>query len=175
MRDALSGCLIFLLLAGGIVLLGVFGYFWGDASWQWAARSWPGGAYGFAIALGLLIPCLLALCLLCLGKAEWRSWRQHLVRTLAMTALSIVSAAAFALGLLVASITIDDGRGRYGHETEPSWAFVTYPWLWAVGLLSSLVTVVAGVSAVALYFKVTRKPSAPAPLTREEPPRPPSP
>ena len=74
-----------------------------------------------------------------------------------------------------ASITIDDGRGRYGHETEPSWAFVTYPWLWAVGLLSSLVTVVAGVSAVALYFKVTRKPSAPAPLTREEPPRPPSP
>lgn len=138
--ESVFGCLVFLLLAGLIVLLATLDMLYGDGVWQWAAGSWPGGAYGFAVLVGILGPCLAVLAVRSLSRMRWKTWKQHPARTLGHTALGTLSAAALFPYVILVFNAQDSGTWGKGEPTPPSWVFSHYPWLWAVGLLAGLVT-----------------------------------
>ncbi|RPE41659.1 hypothetical protein EDD90_4750 [Streptomyces sp. Ag109_O5-1] len=91
--DGFVGCLGFLVVAGGIVLLALIDEYWGDNTWRWAARNWPGGAYAFAVCLGLTAPVLFAVYLRAMDGTGGRSWKARPVRALDSTALAVLAAA----------------------------------------------------------------------------------
>ncbi|GAA1433589.1 hypothetical protein GCM10009601_56440 [Streptomyces thermospinosisporus] len=139
-RESVFGCLVFLLLAGLMVLMATLDMLYGDDVWQWAAESWPGGAYGFAVLVGILGPCLAVLAVYSLSRMHWKTWKQHRARTLTHTALGTASTAALLPYVILVFNAQDSGKWGKGEPTPPSWVFSRYPWLWAVGLLSSLAT-----------------------------------
>ena len=49
---AVFGCLVFLSCTALLILFALADMFWGDDTWQWAADTSPGGAYGFAAFRG---------------------------------------------------------------------------------------------------------------------------
>ncbi|MDG9708057.1 hypothetical protein [Streptomyces sp. DH10] len=153
------GCLVFLCITGGIVLLAVVDMLWGDDTWQWAAEAWPGGAYAFAACLGVLAPCLVFLSVWSLSSMKWKSWKAHPARTLVRTGLGVTSAAALVPYVSLVFNAQDTGKWGRGRDTAPSWVFSTYPWLWAVGLLSTIVTITALVRA-AFVINDRRRPEA---------------
>jgi hypothetical protein len=78
-----------------------------------------------------------------LSHVDRESWRTHTARTLAHTVLSVTSATALVpyVGLIFTSQ--DNGKWGRGRDTAPSWVYAHYPWLWAVGLLSTVATITA--------------------------------
>jgi hypothetical protein len=153
------GCFGFLCIAGGVVLLAVVDMLWGDDTWQWAAEAWPGGAYVFAACLGALAPCLVLLSVWSLSSMKWKSWKAHPARTLVRTGLGITSAAALVPYVSLVFNAQDTGKWGRGRDTAPSWVFRNYPWLWAVGLLATIVTITALVRA-AFIINDRRRPEA---------------
>ena len=146
-----SGCLIALLVVAALLLTATLDWFWGDATWHWAAETWPGGAYAFAVCVGVAGPCLVTLSVLSLGNLKGKSWKQHGVRTLTKAGLGIASAASLVPYVALVFNTQDTGKWGRGSSTAPSWAFSHYPWLWAVGLLSTVATI-----GLLVWFFVTR-------------------
>jgi hypothetical protein len=143
MREFGFGCLVFLCMAGVGVALVAVNLLWGDDAWQWAAESWPGGAYGFAAVVGACGPCLVLLLIISLSHMDRESWRTHTVRTLAHAVLSVTSATALVPYVCLIFNSQDNGKWGRGRGTSPSWVYAHYPWLWAVGLLSTVATVTA--------------------------------
>lgn len=139
--DTVLGCLCFLACAGVLVGLVLLDHFWGDDTYRWAARHWPGGAYAFAACVGVAGPGFAALACYCLATARWKSWKQHKARTLIRTLLGLVSAVALFPYVVLVFNAQNTGKWGRGPSTRPSWVFSHYPWLWAVGLLASLATV----------------------------------
>lgn len=131
---------------------------WGDDTWRWAARAWPGGAYGFAAFLGVSAPCPFALSLWSLSRVGRRSWRTHPARTAGRTLLTVLAAAPLLPFLALAFNAADNGKSRH-HSGLPSWVFSNYPWLWALGLAS---TVGGTVLLIGLLVAVSRRKSATA-------------
>ncbi|SBT88577.1 hypothetical protein GA0115233_100399 [Streptomyces sp. DI166] len=179
-RDAAFGCLAAFTAMSALIGLFLLDRFWGDDTWQWAAGSWPGGAYGFAGFLGFLGPSLLVVfgaCAYGLGK---KSLRRRPVRTAALTLTLAVSVAALVPYVVLVLNALDSGKLGKGEDTEPSWVSAHYPWLWALGLLSTLLTVTVFLAAATLHHRHrTRhtqqtKPAA-TPLTHEELPQSPCP
>lgn len=136
-RDALFGCLMFLGIGGGIVLMALVTMLWGDDAWQWAARNWPGGAYAFAVCLGMAAPLLAALFLRALDGMDRKAWRTRPARALGWTVLAVLAVAALLAFLSLAFDAMDSGKRKH-RSVAPSWVFSHYPWLWAVGIASTL-------------------------------------
>jgi hypothetical protein len=143
LREFGFGCLVLLCMAGVGVALVTVNMLWGDDTWQWAAESWPGGAYGFAAAVGACGPCLVLLLIISLSHMDRESWRTHTARTLAHTVLSVTSATALVPYVCLIFNSQDNGKWGRGRGTSPSWVYAHYPWLWAVGLLSTVATITA--------------------------------
>jgi hypothetical protein len=135
------GCSISLGIAGVIVLLATLDMLWGDDTWQWAAEEWLGGAYGFAVCVGIGGPFLAVLSVLCLGRMKWRSWRAHPVRTVTNTLVGTLATMALAPYASLVYNAQNTGKWGRGATSSPSWVFSNYPWLWAVGLLSTVATI----------------------------------
>jgi hypothetical protein len=126
---------------GAIVLLATIDSLWGDGTWRWAARNWPGGAYAFAVCLGAAAPLLFALFLRAMGGADRKSWKAHPARALGFTMLAVLAAAPLVPFLSLAFNAVDSGKSKH-RSGPPSWVFGHYPWLWAVGIFSTLATVI---------------------------------
>ncbi|MFJ8791098.1 hypothetical protein [Streptomyces sp. NPDC102462] len=166
-RDFVVGSLFVASVVGLIVLLAVLDRAWGDATWRWAADRWPGGAYGFAVCLGVAAPCLFAVSLWALSGTTRRSWRTGPARALARAVLAVATAAPLLPFVTLAWNATDDGEGRAGSRNgPPSWAFRHCPWLWLVGLATTVVTVAA---LVALAVMVVRRRPDPAPPDTAKP------
>ncbi|MGW7419751.1 hypothetical protein ACWGJB_06725 [Streptomyces sp. NPDC054813] len=150
--DALFGCLGFLVVAGVTVLLALIDMVWGDGVWRWAARNWPGGAYAFAVCLGIAAPVLFALAVWSADGAGPTSWKTRPGRAAARTALALLAAGALVPFLSLAFNAVDDGKGK--HRTgPPSWVFSHYPWLWALGIASTLAAAVGVVWTLVLLIR----------------------
>ncbi|MFK0154925.1 hypothetical protein ACIQVL_14925 [Streptomyces sp. NPDC090499] len=140
-RDALFGCLLFLGIGGGIVLMALGTMLWGDDAWRWAARTWPGGAYAFAVCLGMAAPLLAALFLRALDGMDRKAWKTHPARALGWTLLAVLAVASLLAFLSLAFDAMDSGKRKH-RSVAPSWVFAHYPWLWAVGIASTLASAV---------------------------------
>ncbi|MFF2847054.1 hypothetical protein ACFVT5_12040 [Streptomyces sp. NPDC058001] len=136
------GLLVFLVFAGGIVLLALVDSLWGDDTWRWAADTWPGGAYGFALTIGAVAPCLVALSAWAVSRPGRRSWKTRSARSLGHFALAVVAAAPLLPFVVLAFNAANDGETRRGPSGTPSWAFRHYDWLWAVGLTATVIVTV---------------------------------
>lgn len=137
---------------GAFVLLATLDWLWGNETWQWAAEARPGGAYGFAGFLGVVGPCLTALAVFCLCRTQWKSWRQHPWRTLVSAGACIASTAAL-LPFVVLALNAQYSGRRRGRDGTPSWVFSNYPWLWAVGLLSTLAAIVLSIWIAVVHYR----------------------
>ncbi|MFD3379737.1 MULTISPECIES: hypothetical protein [unclassified Streptomyces] len=136
--DKAFGCLVLLSTLALFAFLVVSDMFWGDDTWKWSADRWPGGAYGFAMFLGALVPCVATLFVLTASRTDWKSWKSHKVRSFGFTLLAVVCGAAMLQ--LVSLIYNAQNTGKWGRgpDSSPSWVFSNYPWLWAVGLVSTV-------------------------------------
>ncbi|MEU0966562.1 hypothetical protein ABZ357_14540 [Streptomyces sp. NPDC005917] len=150
--DGLFGCLMFLGIGGGIVLVALGTMLWGDDTWRWAARNWPGGAYAFAMCLGVAAPLLVALFFRALDGVDRKAWKAHPARALGWTVLAVLAVAALLPFLSLAFNAMDSGKRKHG-SVASSWVFAHYPWLWAVGIASTLASAVLVVWAAVLLVR----------------------
>ncbi|MGW3409040.1 hypothetical protein [Streptomyces sp. NPDC000888] len=152
--DKLFGCFVFLSLAAAFTFLVLADMFWGDGTWQWAADAWPGGAYGFAVFLGALLPSVVALFGLSLARMDRKSWKTHKARTFGCTFLTVGCGAAMLQLVALIFSAQDTGKWGRGTSTSPSWVFRNYPWLWAVGFAS---TIAVAALLICLYVAYSRR------------------
>jgi hypothetical protein len=131
------GCLISLGIAAVLILFALIDTLWGDGTWKWAAESWPGGAYSFAVFLGALAPCVAMLLVRSLSCMDWKS---HKARAFGRTSLAVACGALLVPYVSLVFNSQDTGKWGRGPSTSPSWVFSNYPWLWAVGLFSTIAT-----------------------------------
>ncbi|MGW2956978.1 hypothetical protein ACWDGI_00625 [Streptomyces sp. NPDC001220] len=164
-RDALFGCLMFPCIGGGFVLMALGTMLWGDDAWRWAARDWPGGAYAFAVCLGVAAPLLVGLFLRTLDGVGRQAWKTRPARALGWTVLAVLAVALLLVFLSLAFNAMDSGRRKRGSVT-PSWVFAHYPWLWAVGIAS---TIASAVLLVWTLVILTRRADARQDVSRTSP------
>lgn len=163
-REGALGCAFVVVVVAVIVLLALTDMWWGDRTWRWAAESWPGGAYSFAVALGALLPCafaLLGLSLAAVCRPATRRARPLLAAAGALGAPAM-AAVLFCLTVLIFDAQ-DNGRGRHAASTPPSWVYAHRPWLWALGLATTLVVAAllgAVVTGVVLARRRTERAAA---------------
>jgi hypothetical protein len=138
--DKAFGCLGPLSALALFALLFLSDWFWGDDTWEWSANNWPGGAYGFAVLLGALVPCVATLFVLTASRTDRKSWKSHKVRSFGFTLLAVVCGAAMLQLVSLIFNAQDTGKWGRGRGSPPSWVFSNYPWLWAVGLVSTIAT-----------------------------------
>lgn len=133
-----------LILLGGaalIVPMALAGPAWGDDVWGDLAPGWPGGGYAFAATVGALLP----VSLLALAAPLFRmNWKQSKVRS---TAWAVAALPGFVLGWVLTVTVFATLRPKHSRdwdahcysEGNACWVHVHYPWLWAAGLLATLV------------------------------------
>ncbi|MFI0967410.1 hypothetical protein ACH4S8_39380 [Streptomyces sp. NPDC021080] len=118
---------------------------WGVDLWGRVAPAAPGGGYGFAAFVGALLPVGLTVAIVSLARTEWKA---SPLRSLGWTIASLTGfAAAFVWAVVVFAVF----RPRYrrdwdGHchaRGNPCWVHVEYPYVWAVGLLSTVLVAAA--------------------------------
>ncbi|MEU9785413.1 hypothetical protein AB0H92_31385 [Streptomyces phaeochromogenes] len=73
-------------------------------------------------------------------RAAWKSWKAHKIRSFCCTLLTVVCGAALLQLVSLIFNAQDSGKWGRGRDTPPSWVFSNYPWLWAVGLVSTVAT-----------------------------------
>lgn len=162
--DTLFGCLVFLVFTAVVVLLALLDLSWGDETWEWSADTWPGGAYGFAMFLGTLVPCVVTAFFMAVSRTAWKSWKAHRIRSFGFTLLAVACGAAMLQLVSLIFNAQDTGKWGRGRDTPPSWVFSNYPWLWAVGLMSTIATATLLIAlAVARDKRTSRAEDAGAP------------
>ena len=126
------------------LLIGLLGRAWGDDVWQWADRNWPGGAYVFAVCLGIAGPCLGGAAMVQLLLAHRASQKVRSGSGVGRAVLGAAFAVAFAAFLSLAWDAVFNDS--YEQQTgPPSWVFSHLPWLWAVGTGASATTVAVAI------------------------------
>ncbi|MFF4401399.1 hypothetical protein [Streptomyces sp. NPDC001480] len=144
-----------------IVPMALADYAWGDEVWGELAPAWPGGAYAFAATVGALLPLALAALIAPLSRMNWKKSK---VRS---TAWAVGGLPGFALGWVLTVVIFStfrpkrrrDWDGDCYSEGHACWVHVHYPWLWAVGLLASLVTAAL---LIAVLVRIADRKSPPA-------------
>ncbi|MGY6024998.1 hypothetical protein [Streptomyces spinosirectus] len=155
------GCLViplFLVLLAPLILIDQL---WSHGIWGDLAPAWPGGAYAFAATVGAFTPVVFAAFVAPLTRMNWRRSK---ARSLAWAAGALPGLAA---GYLVAGVIgatwrpkrRSDWHGDCLGRGGPCWVHEQYPYLWAVGILATLV-----VAALLIWslVKYAAKESGPA-------------
>lgn len=141
-----SGCGFSLLLVSGFLALVVpmasAEDSWGGRVWGEVAPGWPGGAYVFAATAGAVVPLALAAVIAPLTRMNRKAGR---VRSLFRAAAALPGfAACWLLSVVILGTTRPRRRRNWDSECHgrgrPCWVHEQYPWIWAVGLLATLVT-----------------------------------
>ncbi|WP_405916424.1 hypothetical protein [Streptomyces sp. NBC_00728] len=144
-RDAGSGCLAILAALVAVAAFGMTAAAWGPGLWGQVAPAWPGGGYGFAVVVGAVLPLGLGTVIGTLSRMKWKA---RPLRSLGWVVTSLPGAAACFLWMLVVFTT---GRPKHHRDWDsrcyrrgnPCWVHVEYPWVWAVGLLSTVLVAAA--------------------------------
>ncbi|WP_033309094.1 hypothetical protein RFN58_24850 [Streptomyces iakyrus] len=169
-------------LPGFVVLLMplvLFKTYWGHELWGDLAPAWPGGAYAFTGTVGALVPLVFLAWVAPLFRMNW-DWKKSKPRSLAWAAASLPGLAA---GYLIAGVISSTARPKRRRDWDadcysqggPCWVHVHYPWLWVVGLVSTLA---AAALLITLLVKLSRRatpPTAPSTSGPEPAPTPCSP
>ncbi|MER5384213.1 hypothetical protein ABT040_28725 [Streptomyces sp. NPDC002688] len=153
-KDAGSGCLILLVCLVAVAGFAMTEHEWGPELWGRVAPASPGGGYGFAAAVGAVLPLGLAAVIATLSRMKWKA---SPLRSLGWVAASLPGVAVCVFWALVVAATT---RPRYRRNWDsgcyglgdPCWVHQEYPWVWAVGLLS---TVLVAAALIAVLIKVT--------------------
>ncbi|MFG2195452.1 hypothetical protein [Streptomyces sp. NPDC048639] len=140
-RESRVGCLFMAALLVGIVAFAVAVAEWGAALWADVAPGWPGGGYGFAVTAGALLPVSAT----ATGIALFRvSRRTPKARSAAFAAAALASGSVTLVTVIVAFAALPPKRRRrigcYG-PGEPCSVNLDHPYVWAVGLASTAVTI----------------------------------
>ena len=171
--ERLFGCLVLPGFVALIMPLVLFDMYWGHELWGGFAPAWPGGAYAFAGTVGSLVPLVFLAWVAPLARMNWKRSK---ARSLAW---AIASLPGLAAGYLVAGVigaTIRPKRRRdwdsdcYS-EGGPCWVHVHYPWLWVIGLVSTLA---AAALLITLLVRLSRR-ATPTPPSTSGPPAAPTP
>ncbi|MDQ1038021.1 putative membrane protein [Streptomyces sp. V3I8] len=136
--NKLFGCLALLAIAVLLALFIFMNEYWGDDTWKWVADAWPGGAYGFAVFAGALVPCVVTLFVMTLAGLSKERWKTHKARSLGRTLLAVLCGAVMLQLASLIFVAQDTGKWGRGVSVAPSWTFRTQPWLWAVGLAATV-------------------------------------
>jgi hypothetical protein len=137
--------------------------------WGELAPSWPGGGYVFAVCVGTLVPLAFAAFIAPLGRLNWKKRK---LRSLSWAAASLPGMASFQLLAAVITATIrpkhrEDWDGSCFSKGNPCWVHVHYPFLWAVGLLSTLAGAALLITLLIRY--APKSPTAPTRPSTSEP------
>ncbi|MFD5948885.1 hypothetical protein ACFWAZ_21855 [Streptomyces collinus] len=165
--DRLFGCVVLPGFVALLMPLVLFDMYWGHELWGDFAPAWPGGAYAFAGTVGALVPLVFLAWVAPLFRMNWKKSRP---RSLAWAAASLPGLAA---GYLVAGVISTTVRPKRRHNWDadcysqggPCWVHVHYPWLWVVGLVSTLT---AAALLITVLVKLRRR-AAPTGPSRSEP------
>ncbi|MEU4082907.1 hypothetical protein [Streptomyces aureus] len=160
-RESRGGCLILLAAMAAFTGFAFTVMTWGTQLWGSAAPAWPGNGYGFAAVIGAAPPLGLAAVIVTLDRVKWRT---SPLRSLGWVLASLPGAAACFLWAVVVFATF---RPKYRRDWDsgcyargnPCWVHVEYPWVWAVGLLST-VLVAAALIAVLIRIANAREKAA---------------
>ncbi len=142
-----GACLVMVGFFVGLFVVPVWGgKQWGQEVWRWAAGSWPGGVYWFAVAAGLAVPFLVIFLFLSLTELRWKSRKLRSLCWL-LVALVCVATLELLLGVIGESLPFGGGKNSHSNGTETSRAY----WgLWAVGFGAT----VAGIPLVMVFIRV---------------------
>ncbi|MFF7723347.1 hypothetical protein ACFZDB_28880 [Streptomyces luteogriseus] len=171
------GCLWACLVLPGFVALimplVLFDMYWGHELWGDFAPAWPGGAYAFTGVAGALVPVVFFAWVAPLTRMDWKTSK---ARSLAWVAASLPGLGACYLVAGVIATTVRPKRrrdwdGDCYSEGGPCWVHVHYPWLWVVGLVSTLV---AAALLITLLVRLGRR-ATPTPPSTSAPPADPTP
>ncbi|SMQ18122.1 hypothetical protein SAMN06272771_4561 [Streptomyces sp. Ag82_O1-12] len=164
------GCLWACLVLPGFVALimplVLFDMYWGHELWGDVAPAWPGGAYAFAGTVGALVPVVFFAWVAPLTRMNWKRSKR---RSLAWVAASLPGLAAC---YLVAGVIATTARPKRRRNWDadcysrggPCWVHVHYPWLWAAGLIATLV---AAALLIILLVRLSRRATSTPPSTSE--------
>ncbi|MFF0140060.1 hypothetical protein ACFYRN_26835 [Streptomyces sp. NPDC005227] len=143
------GCLVMLIGTAGIAGFALLGMTWGHVLWGRVAPAVPGGGYGFAALVGALAPIGCAVVAMTLSRMKWRT---SALRSLGWAVASLPGVAGCLLWASVVFASFrpkhrSDWRGACHSRGEACWVHVEYPWVWAVGLLSTVLVSAALIAA----------------------------
>ncbi|MFD8737668.1 hypothetical protein ACFV06_22485 [Streptomyces sp. NPDC059618] len=144
-RNVGGGCLILLAALAALAAFGLTARAWGPDLWGRAAPASPGGGYGFAAAVGAALPLGFAALVTALSRMKWRQ------RPLPSLGWALASLPALAVCSLCALVVFTATRPKHRRDWDfgcysrgnPCWVHVEYPWVWAVGLLSTVLVAAA--------------------------------
>lgn len=147
-RDSAYGCGCMTAVVLGIVVPTAGATFRGAALWRWARDTFPGGGYGFAVTVGALIPVTFAVGAISLARMNRSAQKAR------SAARVVVAVLCFALLMLLSTAAVEMlGPSRKHHDRTGGWAYAHYPWIWAVGVLSALVTGALVVTAYVVHAR----------------------
>ncbi|WP_328554104.1 hypothetical protein [Streptomyces sp. NBC_00358] len=154
-RESRGGCLILLAAAAAIIGFALTVMTLGTELWGSAAPAWPGRGYGFAAVVGAAGPLGLAAGIAALGRTRWRT---NPLRSLGWVLASLPGAAASFVWVVVAFAGLRPKHRRNWDSDcysrgNPCWVHVEYPWVWAVGLLS---TVLVSAVLMTVLFRIDK-------------------
>ncbi|CAL9523340.1 hypothetical protein [Streptomyces sp. enrichment culture] len=163
-RGWILGCLG-MLLSGLVIIVPVVmvEMTWGVELWGETADDWPGRGYGMAATVGALVPPAFAAFVAPLTRMNWARSK---VRSLAWACAALPGLLACqALGGLISGVLRPKRRRDWDAECysegHACWIHVHYPWVWLVGLLTTL-AVGALLVAVLVRYAAPRAEEAPA-------------
>ncbi|WP_392964258.1 hypothetical protein [Streptomyces sp. LN245] len=143
--ESLLGCLFLLAAMAAFIGFALIVGTWGSELWGHVAPASPGGGYGFAAGVGALLPLGTAAMIATLTRMDWK---RSPLRSLGWVAASLPGVAAF---LVWAVVFFASFRPKHRRDWDsgchsrgnPCWVHVEYPYVWAVGLLSTVLVAAA--------------------------------
>jgi len=152
-KDAGAGCLILLAAVAASAVFGMTAQAWGQDLWGRAAPASPGGGYGFAAAVGAVLPFGVAALVAPLSRMKWKA------RPFRSLGWAVVSLPGLVVCSFWALVVFTASRPKHHRDWDsdcysrgnPCWVHVEYPWVWAVGLLS---TVLVAAALIAVLIRI---------------------
>ncbi|MEU4166009.1 hypothetical protein AB0F46_03865 [Streptomyces sp. NPDC026665] len=148
-----GGCLILLAVVAAVAAFGMTARAWQQELWGRTAPAWPGGGYAFAAAVGALLPFGIAALIAPLSRMKWKE------RPLRSLGWAVAALPGLAASSVCAMVVFTTTRPKYRRDWDsgcysrgnPCWVHVEYPWVWAVGLLS---TVLVAAALIAVLVRI---------------------
>ncbi|MEV8036618.1 hypothetical protein [Streptomyces sp. NPDC086182] len=151
--ETFVSCLFLLAAMAAFVGFALLVMAWGSELWGHVAPASPGTGYGFAAGVGALLPLGVAAMIATLSRMNWK---RSPLRSLGWAAASLPGVAAFFVWAVVFFATFRpkhrrDWDSRCYSQGGPCWLHEEYPWVWAVGFLS---TVLVAAALITVAIKV---------------------
>ncbi|MET7988104.1 hypothetical protein [Streptomyces sp. NPDC005281] len=164
--ESVVGCLALITATAAVAGFALTVMTWGSELWGRAAPASPGGGYGFAALAGALLPVGLTVVIVTLTRMKWKP---SPLRSIGWVLASLPGVAAVLMWAVVVFAGFRPRHRRDWHggcysRGGPCWVHAEYPWVWAVGLLSTVLVAAALITAAVRITKA-REASADGPDT----------